>query len=232
MYCGNDFKALAVSSDINQMVHPVALAQEHKRHQQKSGKHSERDEAKVRWRQNDKERERQRHEGNGSERDEWQRLRKGYSELGRLTESADEENRTRQTQQIKSQIMDGDQVFPEMGERAIKQRQRKKRGERSKAGCTELATHPTPGPQLLPWTFEPCLAAWKNLPPASCISGLFSSSWLLLTWDVLIRYPLAMQLEVRSSHCCLSFSIRGEHSVDLLYRTSWLFIIHVCIIQC
>lgn len=58
MYCGNDFKAFAVSSDINQMVRPVASAQEHKRHQQKSRKHSERDEAKVRWRQNDKERER------------------------------------------------------------------------------------------------------------------------------------------------------------------------------
>lgn len=57
MYCGNDFKALTVSSDINQMVHPVASTQEYKRHQQKSGKHSERDEAKVRWRQNDRERE-------------------------------------------------------------------------------------------------------------------------------------------------------------------------------
>lgn len=57
MYCGNDFKALAVSSNIYQMVHPVASTQEHKRHQQKSGKHSERDEAKVRWRQNDRERE-------------------------------------------------------------------------------------------------------------------------------------------------------------------------------
>ena len=57
MYCGNDFKALPVSSNTNLMVHPVASTQEHKRHQQKSGKHSERDEAKVRWRQNDRERE-------------------------------------------------------------------------------------------------------------------------------------------------------------------------------
>lgn len=38
------------------MVPPVASTQEYKRHQQKSGKHSERDEAKVRWRQNDRER--------------------------------------------------------------------------------------------------------------------------------------------------------------------------------